>query len=98
MRTRSGRLNADTMQRIGDMYDRLNNACVNGVRDYGCFDSRDLFHDTMIEVSRENLGPMTDTEFIGHFCYKFREVRFQLIKDNRERYDAKTAKEKGLLF
>ena len=65
MRTRSGKLNADTMQRIGDMYDRLNNACVNGVRDYGCFDSRDLFHDTMIEVSRENLGPMTDTEFIA---------------------------------
>ena len=102
MRTRRGDLNRETMTKIGSLYHNLQGACWTVRRDYGCFDTSDIFQDTIIEVARENLPAMTDRELIEHFRYKFGRVQYQNIKDLNEANHAihrKTSEEEdNLLF
>jgi hypothetical protein len=101
-RQRSGELNTNIMDRIGSLYHDLESACWKAEREYSCFNTSDIFQDTIIEVARENLPAMTDRELIEHFRYKFGRVQYQNIKDLNEANHAihrKTSEEEdNLLF
>lgn len=88
MRERKGDLNAEVLRQIGKLYGSLRSGCLTTPHDWGCFNSEDLFHDTIIQVARENLPRMTDRELADHFRYRFGRVQFQDVKDiNAEHRD-----------
>jgi hypothetical protein len=88
MRNRFKTINPATINRIGNLYNTLRQSCVTVSRDYGPFDSSDLFHDTILQVSGESLPSMNDREFIDFFRYRFGRVQYQDLKDlNAEHRD-----------
>lgn len=72
---------------IGEHYAELRSRLCKG--DYGNFASRsyeDIFSDTIVFVIQdpEMVRLHDDKDIVEHFCFRYRMIEFQIIKDSQQ--------------
>ncbi|MDR2039216.1 MAG: hypothetical protein LBQ60_14940 [Bacteroidales bacterium] len=94
--TKEKSANKHALISIGKQYDILRLSCIIHVQPNCQYLFNDIFHDTIIYVSCENLQEpeITDEKLLRHFVYRFKMIAFQTIKNLQQKKETAYADNK----
>lgn len=80
------KVNNDIINVIAKNYDRLKELCKYHNDILLCSKtSEDLFQDTILHVSQDPKAViMSEEELIDYFCYRYKMIKYQAIKDKQQ--------------